>query len=418
MKQQERSDSWQEQFVTSTDGTTKVIVQVRDSVYFALNNSFVKTVEADLRGSRIMGLELSNRDDINSLNNDPNVISIEPDFNVKIFDDQVINNDSVNIMKQTVPYGVDMVLQDRNKLKKKRAKGKVKVCVADTGYDINHKDLPKSYVNGTSRIEEKWDYDGNSHGTHVAGIIAGLGTNGKGIYGVIPHDYKGNFELIIVKAFDKSGSAYNSAVIEAVEDCVTQGANVISMSLGCSGCYTIAIDNYFQSLFDNDIILVAAAGNDGNSDHSYPASYKSVISVASIRSNKKRSSFSQYNNQVELSAPGSSVYSTVPRGRYSYKSGTSMSTPYVAGVAGLLMMFFPKCTSAQIRNVMAYTAQDLGSSGCDVKTGFGLVQADDAFERLKISKCGSLEGTPTGGCYNLNNKLKRKGKRNKRRRYL
>ena len=161
-------------------------------------------------------------------------------------------------------------------------------------------------------------------------------------------------------------------------------------------------------MYNNDVLLIAAAGNSGTSDYTYPASYQAVISVASIISNKERSSFSQCNNQVELSAPGSSIYSTVPGGGYGVKSGTSMATPYVAGVAGLLRMFFPKCANSQICGVMAYTAQDLQVSGCDVETGFGLIQADNAFKLLKSTKCGSLKGNPTGGCYKLKKKRRNK----------
>jgi len=189
---------------------------------------------------------------------------------------------------------------------------------------------------------------------------------------------------------------------------VNKGASIISMSLGCINCYSFALDNYFQNLYNNDILLVAAAGNFGNSAYTYPASYGSVISVASITSSRTRSSFSQFNDQVELSAPGSTIYSTVPGGGYATKSGTSMATPYVAGVAGLLRMFFPKCSNTQIRNAMAYTAQDLDASGCDPRTGFGLIQANNAFKQLKKGKCGSLEGDAIGGCYEIRAKKKKK----------
>ena len=165
------------------------------------------------------------------------------------------------------------------------------------------------------------------------------------------------------------------------------------------------MESYLQSLYDNDVLLIAAAGNDGSSYYSYPASYESVISVASIEQNKARSSYSQYNDQVELSAPGGSVWSTVPGNTYSRKSGTSMATPHVAGVAGLLRMAFPKCSSKQIRMVMAYTAKDLDVKGCDVRTDFGLVQANRAFKLLK-KNCGELKGNPVGGCYKLKKKNK------------
>lgn len=372
------------------------------------------TMRVDLNDSHIMGLELKDEADMNALNDDPNVLSVEPDYAVTAFEDPTVQDKLLNSTKRSldefIPFGVDMVLQKRKKFYKRKAKGKVKVCIADTGYDINHGDLPRSYVDGVDGSGEIWDYDGHSHGTHVAGIVGALG-NGDGVYGVVPHDYKGKFELIITKAFGRNGSGSNSQTIQAIQDCVDKGAKVISMSLGCIGCYSSALDNFFQNLYNSDILLIAAAGNSGTSAYTYPASYQTVISVASITSNKVRSSFSQYNNQVELSAPGSSIYSTVPGGGYGIKSGTSMATPYVAGVAGLLRMFFPKCTNSQIRGAMAYTAQDLQVSGCDFETGHGLVQAENTFKLLKSTKCGSLKGNPTtGGCYELKRKRRNKKK--------
>jgi len=240
----------------------------------------------------------------------------------------------------------------------------------------------------------------------------------EGIAGLIPSNYNGNFKILITKGVDKSGNGWNSQIIEAVEDCVKLGANVISLSIGCNNCYSNIMDKYFQSLEKNDILVVAAAGNSATSDYNYPASYDSVISVASISSKKKRSWFSQYNDQIELSAPGESILSTVPGNEYATKVGTSMAAPYVAGAAALLRMSYPKCTSIQIRKALAYTAKDLGSKGCDKKTGFGLIQAYDAFQLLKETKCGSLEGIPTGGCYSVKKKTKsktynKKGKNNK-----
>merc|ERR1712157_713158 len=118
-------------------------------------------------------------------------------------------------------------------------------------------------------------------------------------------------------------------------------------------------------------------GNSGNSALSYLALYKSVMSVAAVDSNENKAGFSQYNEQVEISGPGVNVKSTITDNSgstFGYKSygGTSMATPHVAGVAGLLRMYFPDCKAFQIRNAMIVTALDIGYSGCDRLTGFGL----------------------------------------------
>lgn len=410
---------------TNDDGKTKVIVLVKSGVSLILDGRIKKTVEVVVEDTIVMGLEFSDVSMIEPLYGNSNIISIEPDYPVQIIDPLVNNNNtSDNIprsrkLEDYIPYGVDMVLQKRGKFQRMKAKGSVKLCIADTGYDRNHDDLPKSpHVTGKDRFGESWGFDGNGHGTHVAGTVSALAGNGGGVVGVVPSNYKGKFKLLIAKAFDRTGAGSNSGVIDAINDCVSLGANIISMSLGCDNCYSYAMNAFLDDLYkNNDILLIAAAGNAGNSGYYYPASYNSVISVASITSNRVRSSFSVYNDQIELSAPGSYIWSTVPGNEYGIKDGTSMATPYVSGVAALLRMAFPKCKNDEIRKVLAFTAQDLDANGCDVRTGFGLIQALDAHKLLKKSNCGSLDGNPTGGCYKLTKrsgaKPKKKKKRNK-----
>ena len=118
------------------------------------------------------------------------------------------------------------------------------------------------------------------------------------------------------------------------------------------------------------VLIIAAAGNDGNSDFSYPASYESVMSIAAVRSNKNKASFSQFNDQVELAAPGVQVRSTTPNDNYSNFSGTSMAGPHAAGVAALLWYHFPDCSNNQIRNVMIYSSKDKGDGGWDPQYGW------------------------------------------------
>merc|ERR1711983_641558 len=181
------------------------------------------------------------------------------------------------------------------------------------------------------------------------------------------------------------------------------GAKVISLSLG-GGTYTKTADEFYENLYENeDILFVAAAGNGGSSSKFYPASYPASMSVAAIDSSMNKASFSQYNDQVEISAPGVSINSALPNDKYAAWSGTSMATPHVAGVAGLLWMYFPDCKNYQIRNVLAATAKDLSDSGCDNRYGHGLVQAKDAYELLAEGNCGGDIGTDegVGGCEQL-----------------
>jgi len=176
------------------------------------------------------------------------------------------------------------------------------------------------------------------------------------------------------------------------------------LSLGCDYCYSQIENDFLQTLYDRGILIIAAAGNSDSSMYGYPASYASVVSIASIDESLQRSGFSTYNDQVELSGPGSDILSTSINNGYSSYSGTSMATPHVAGVAALVWMHFPMCTNQQIRNVLAITAKDLDSSGCEENTGFGLVQAKTAYEfLLEDGNCGGNNGAiiAVGGCDQL-----------------
>ena len=137
-------------------------------------------------------------------------------------------------------------------------------------------------------------------------------------------------ELYIVKQLGDDGSSWGSELLQGVQACVDNGANVVSMSLG-GPSYLQYEDEGFQALYDQGVLFVAAAGNDGQSTYSYPASYSSVISVAAVDRYKNVAYFSQFNDQVELSGPGVAVLSTVPGDSYDYLDGTSMACPHVSG---------------------------------------------------------------------------------------
>merc|ERR1740129_1010380 len=310
----------------------------------------------------------------------------------------------VRKLAEETPYGIPMVLEDMDFWKGLGApSGSIKVCVADTGYDLGHEDLPTGgdVTGSDSSSNGSWNSDGHGHGTHCSGTVAGLSGNSKGVVGVIPDNACGKFQLVIGKALSDSGSGSNSGVLGAVQSCVDNGAKVISLSLG-GGSYSTTTNDFYNQLYEEeDILFVAAAGNGGSSSKLYPASYPALMSVAAIDSNENKASFSQYNDQVEISAPGVSVKSSLPNDKYASWSGTSMATPHVAGVAGLLWMYFPECKNYQIRNVLAATALDLGDGGCDTKFGHGLVQAKKAHELLSQGNCGGNLGKvfpAKGGC--------------------
>lgn len=302
-----------------------------------------------------------------------------------------VSDDPVRrLMAQSTPYGIPMV--QANQLSQSDTSAR-KVCVIDTGYNAGHPDLPTGAGIANNNQVGLWYNDGNGHGTHVAGTVAAL-SNNEGVVGVYP-----GVDVYAVKIFNDSGNwTFASDLIVGIQQCKNAGSNVVNMSLG-GGSSSTAESNAMQGFNDDGIMLVAAAGNDGNSSMSYPASYNSVISVAAVDSNESRASYSQYNSQVEISGPGSSVNSTWPVNTYRSISGTSMATPHVAGAAALVWSFFPQCSDDQIRSALNATAKDKGSSGRDNFYGWGIVQARDAYDYLDANGCsgGGNGGGGNGG---------------------
>ena len=308
---------------------------------------------------------------------------------------EYISNDPARyIMAQSTPYGIPMVQATSLSQSDLDAR---KVCVIDTGYNLGHPDLPDTGdgVSGQANNSQvgSWNNDGNGHGTHVAGTIGALDNN-TGVVGVYP-----GVDMHIVKIFNDSGSWTSASdLIAGIQQCADAGADVVNMSLG-GGSSSTAERNAMQNFVNNGVMLIAAAGNDGNSTFSYPASYDAVISVGAVGSNESWASYSQYNSQVEISGPGSSVNSTYPTNTYASLSGTSMATPHVAGAAALVWSFFPQCSNEQIRAALNATAKDKGSSGRDNFYGHGIVQAKSAYDYLNANGCsgGSNGGGNNGG---------------------
>nr|WP_136251387.1 S8 family serine peptidase [Ningiella ruwaisensis] len=297
-----------------------------------------------------------------------------------------------SLMAQSTPYGITMVQGtqlNQNDTSRRR------VCVIDTGYNYGHPDLPEindglSGVANNSSVGN-WYNDGNGHGTHVAGTIGAI-SNNEGVVGVYP-----GVNMHIVKIFNDSGQwTFASDLITAIDQCKDAGSNVVNMSLG-GGSSSSAERNAMQSFVDDGIMLVAAAGNAGNSTKSYPASYPAVISVAAVDSSENRASYSQYNDQVEIAGPGTSVTSTWPTNTYNSISGTSMATPHVAGAAALVWSFFPQCSNQQIRNALNVTAKDKGAAGRDNFYGNGIVKARDAYDYIATNGCDGSGGSDGGG---------------------
>jgi len=329
----------------------------------------------------------------------------EPNFEVMALEGTLRGRQQEATIRRSLlesrPWGIDMVNVEQ--LWSLAPKEKVKICIIDTGYDVNHPDLPTVADDGVTGFTPRaisefrgggvWSIDGNGHGTHVAGTVGAIGNNGRGVVGTNPDPSK--FSFHIAKGLADGGVGFTSGIIDCVQDCVAKGAKVISLSLG-SGSFSTLANMAYKDAYDQGALVVAASGNSGQGDYLYPASYESVMSVGSVAkgggpgSNTYGilSSFSTHNDQVEISAPGSNVFSTKPNNSYYSLSGTSMATPHVSGVAVLLISQFPACTNNQVRNAMLSsvrappTVDSKNDEGWDKYYGFGIVDAGAAYELL------------------------------------
>ncbi len=305
---------------------------------------------------------------INLLRARPGVAYVEPDVQVRAIDAELDNSWGVQRI------GAGAAHDGGNK------GGGVRVGILDTGIDYTHPDLDGNYAGGYDFVNGDPDpRDDHGHGTHVAGIVAAE-DNGAGVVGVAPAA-----RIYALKVLDAGGSGYSSDIVAALEWCVNNGIRVTNNSYGSVplpllDALDIGGSTTMKDAFDRSaaagVVHVAAAGNSGNflgigDNEASPARYESVIAVAATDRNNGRASFSSTGPDVELAAPGVSVYSTMRGGGYGAMSGTSQASPHVAGAAALAIA----AGVQDVRRRLQTTAQDLGVPGRDWQYGYGLVDA-------------------------------------------
>ena len=252
------------------------------------------------------------------------------------------------------------------------------VAIVDTGVDYNHPDLASNYYPGGYDFinNDANPIDDNGHGTHVAGIAAAVTNNGIGVAGI------SQSRIMAEKVLSSSGSGSYSAVASGITHATNNGAKIISMSLGGSSS-SITLQNAVNYAWNKGVLIVAAAGNDGSGRISYPAAYSNVIAVSALNQGDSFAVYSNHGKKIELSAPGTNVYSTYLGGGYTSLSGTSMATPFVSGSAALVLSKNGGLTNQQVRNILDNSAVDLGARGRDAYFGYG-----------KVNPYGALLKTP------------------------
>ncbi|MCE4051385.1 MULTISPECIES: S8 family peptidase [Bacillaceae] len=252
---------------------------------------------------------------------------------------------------KVIPYKVEQVVQMANEVptgiqqiqapalwNKSKGKG-IKVAILDTGCDTTHPDLQERIIGGYNFTDDDNSNpdiysDYNGHGTHVAGTIGAV-ENNDGVAGAAPQ-----VSLLIVKVLNGQGSGQYDWITNGIHYAIEQNVDIISMSLGGPDDVQ-ALHDAVKRAVDNQILVVCAAGNEGDGretteELAYPAAYNEVISVGSVDFTRNSSEFSNSNREVDLAAPGENILSTYPGGQYARLSGTSMAAPHVSGGLALI----------------------------------------------------------------------------------
>ena len=321
---------------------------------------------------------------------------------------------------QRIGFGTDGA-QPSAWAKTNGARGNVVVAVIDTGLDYFHPDFdrknlwrnPNETENGIDDDDNGfvddligWNFidsnnnpwDKTGHGTHTTGIIAAATNNGEGIAGVDP-----NVQIMPLKVLNFLGRGNSSHIAEAIFYAVNNGAQIINLSLG--GEYITRIEQLAVEYANKKgVMVIVASGNiaSDTSDYGF-AQLDSVITVAATDVDDKRAQFSNWGQDVKLSAPGIDVLSLRARrtdlvrisgaenytpgadyvgeeNKYYRASGTSFAAPFVTGVASLLFSMNPDLTSEQVSRMMMMSARDIEVPGWDQLTGYGILDARAAMD--------------------------------------
>ena len=321
-----------------------------------------------------------------------------------------------------------------------RCEGQVSVAVIDNGFDVEHADLAANVVAGSAynayavRVgDEELLYDvsvnnGNRHGTHVAGIVGAVANNALGVAGI---SY--NAGIVPIKSFSPAGTTTTADLVAAYDYLMDvaddYNIRVVNMSIGGPVDSADFTDDELigrvEAAAERGIVTVAAACNSSSNDYevpfyAYPGDADSIVSVinlggittsanegddASGSFEVYRSDTSNYNvagqgsayttSGKNISAPGESIYSTFPGGTYGYTSGTSMASPYVAGVVALEFAANPGLSAWEATSILYASAHDVGAAGWDEETGWGEADAAAAVDFCLSGAEVQVEGLGT-----------------------
>ncbi len=278
--------------------------------------------------------------------------------------DTLINN-SINLEQQTTPWNIEALGIDIKKVTNSKNR-KVKIAVIDSGIYKEHEDLYGIIVKEFNAInQDEQVIDEFGHGTAIAGIIGGL-NNEIGVVGIAT-----NIEIYDVKVLDKYGRGDVRDLITAIDWCIEQNIDIINISFGYQ-TESVELKSAIDRAVDEEIILVAAAGNTYGFGVDYPARYDSVISISSVNKELKRPT-SAARGKIDFVAPGTDILTTNNNGNYSYFNGTSFATAHATGIIALILQD-RDISKTDIISTLIDNVLDLGEEGYDREYGHGLLQ--------------------------------------------
>lgn len=337
---------------------------------------------ADTAVKKALGKEMYTKEDLNALKTNDEKMQ----QNVAVLTQMFTYGDDIPTVMKELTEGITYFTEQVDYNLNKEFDGREPV--GDDPYNI--KDISYGNGNPKNRVESE------SHGTHVAGIIAAERNNGKGVDGVAT-----NVEIMSLRAVP-NGDEYDKDIALAIRYAADNGAKIINCSFGKS--FSPNAEWVYEAIryaASKDVLIVHAAGNDGNDldnpeNQNYPNDHKysgteisnNVITVGALTSkygSEMVANFSNYGKQnVDIFAPGAKIYSTMPDNSYDFQGGTSMAAPAVAGIAALIRSYYPLLSAPQVKQILM-------ESGLRTKTS--VIVSGDASKGTtfdKISKSGKM----------------------------
>lgn len=379
---------------TNTEKAADEIEESQAATIQMIEPQEVTVDESEIAVAEI-SLEQTVEDAIEEIEKEDNVAYAQPNYLYSLPEDELSTSTASVTSVTNDPYSTYDYYDGQWYLKninastawdfmKKCSLSTVRVAVLDTGVDTTHPDLQSCLnknlcVDATTTALAKSTSDNIGHGTHVSGIIGATSNNALGITGVATGVSNDIVDLMVVDVFTGSGEdagADTLSIIRGLDYAQKQGAKIINMSLGLYWDDP-SLQAKINTVTNSGSLIICAAGNDSLSLPFYPSDYSACISVIATDSNNQIADFSNYGDAKDISAPGTSILSTIPGSKLANYDGTSMASPVVAAVAAMALSVKPSLKPLSLKNLLYATAADVTSYGVgrDNYSGYGVVNA-------------------------------------------